>query len=65
MTNNILQAQVHIWTTQQVFSSLSDPKKQTFCISKTIFFENQHTFQKQARKVPPAKWQNSFFYCAT
>jgi len=39
---NIFGAQAYFSTAQKLLSSSSDPKKQTCCISKYIFFKNKH-----------------------
>jgi len=52
MANDVLGEQAHFSTTQQLFSSLSDMKKQISYISKYIsIFKNKHVFCEK-----PAKW---------
>jgi len=63
MIPNASGTQAHFSATQQLFSSSSDPKKQT-CISQDVFFQKNTYFLSkmwEARIVPPVKIENLFY----
>jgi len=62
MAINVLGAQVRFLTTEQFFSSSSNMKNQSCCISKN-FLQKQMYFPWVARKVTPAKIAKSIFRC--
>ena len=63
ITINVSGAQAHFSTTQQIFSSSSDPKKQ-ICISNLLFFFFSETdFPWEVHKVAPAKMEKFLLQC--
>jgi len=62
ITINVSGAQAHFSTTQQIFSSSSDPKKQT-CISNLFiyFFFQKQIFRGRSTRWLLQKWKNSFY----
>ena len=58
---NVLGAQAHFSTTQQVFTSSSDMNKQNCCtVFRNSFFKNKHIFCGRSTRLIPAKMAKFF-----